>query len=548
MKKNPLFISTIFLNLKMVILYFTLEVINFLVDLLEVSLFISSFIFAIFAAIFIVYLHNHISYKKQRTYLVVVASLMLLFIVFRGLKYGPFDSIDIFSRHLWYLYYLPAIFIPYFLLIASLTNVNNYKNIKIVISVVTLIISTLIFTLIITNDLHQLAFSFKEDYADWNSDYQRHFIYYLAFFWSGLLIISSFLIMIIKGPSLKVKKYSLLALIPLILGSLFFIFDIFKLLPKINGRSVLGSFPEAMCFMIACFILTSMKLGMIASNDDYVELFLKSSFPAYIIDKKENIVYSSSSNREDNRFLWPKQNENIIVHDENIYNLSIKGGGVIWFEDIKQINAINKKLDETNERLKEEEHIYRLNNSLKEEEIITSEKNALYDDIANEVSHETLRILFLSNEANQNPSLFRNNMLLVCFYSSYIKRLSNLKLIAQEKKEIKIDELYLSILETCRFLEKMNVKTYSANNDNQTYDSELIINLYKSFKQLIEDNIDYISAVSVILNTNQMKIIIEGKELINSLKDNDFYYLSHTKEDGYFFTFTYILGGHKNEA
>ena len=126
MKKNSIVKGAIFLNLNMVILYVAISLIILLMDFTNLKLFFSTFIYAIFASIFIIYLHNHVSYKKQRTYFVIVASLMLLFLLFRGLKYGAFDNVDVVSRHLWYLYYAPTLFIPFFLLCSSFSIITKF--------------------------------------------------------------------------------------------------------------------------------------------------------------------------------------------------------------------------------------------------------------------------------------------------------------------------------------------------------------------------------------------------------------------------------------
>ena len=538
MKKNSIVKGAIFLNLNMVILYVAISLIILLMDFTNLKLFFSTFIYAIFASIFIIYLHNHVSYKKQRTYFVIVASLMLLFLLFRGLKYGAFDNVDVVSRHLWYLYYGPTLFIPFFLLCSSFSIINKFKKAQSIVLMICAIISTFIFVVILTNDLHQLAFSFKEDFLNWNDDYKRGFFYYFAFIWSGLLIVGSFLILVIGGNALSDKRHNWLALIPLFIGLAMFLIDIIGLSPKIDGRSIVGAFPEVMCFMIAGFILTSMKLGLITSNDDYAEMFKRSSFPAYVVDKNQNIIYSSAVTRQVDKSLWPKQNENITIENDKIYNLPISGGSVIWFENIKEINDIKKELDDTNERLKEEEQIRKLNNALREEKAITKEKNALYDAIANETIYETNRIMELSKEVEDNPSLFKKNMALVCFYSSYIKRLSNLKLIAAEKKKMAIDELYLSTAESLRFVEKSNIRTFISDIDvdNNEYDSELIIYLYKTFQKILEDTILNVKAISVFFNNHQYKIMLEGQNIIIN-NDND--WQVEQDDDCYYLSFDY---------
>ena len=97
--------------------------------------------------------------KQVRRYLTSVSVLLILWFVFRSAKYFIFwQPIPI--RYLWYLFYLPMLFVPMLaLLIAmSLGKPDTYRLPGS--TAVLWLISGALLLLVLTNDLHQLAFVF----------------------------------------------------------------------------------------------------------------------------------------------------------------------------------------------------------------------------------------------------------------------------------------------------------------------------------------------------------------------------------------------------
>lgn len=99
--------------------------------------------------------------KQVRRYLTGVSLLLILWFTLRSAKYFIFWQPNV-IRYLWYLYYLPMLFVPTLaLLIAmSLGKPDKYKLPK---SVWLLFaVSGALLILVLTNDLHQLVFSFSK--------------------------------------------------------------------------------------------------------------------------------------------------------------------------------------------------------------------------------------------------------------------------------------------------------------------------------------------------------------------------------------------------
>ena len=144
---------------------------------------------------------------QVRHYLIAVSGLMVFWFVIRSMRYYFITDIGI-ARQLWYLYYLPMLFIPLFSLFVAISlgkpeNARLSKTALLLLSIPTV----LCLLLVLTNDLHQLVFSFPEGevWTDINNGYT--FGYYIVLGWEILCALAAFVIMIIKCRLSYRKKY-----------------------------------------------------------------------------------------------------------------------------------------------------------------------------------------------------------------------------------------------------------------------------------------------------------------------------------------------------
>ena len=130
-----------------------------------------------------------------RKYLTAVSVLEALWILFRTVKFY-FTSVAMVGRMLWYLYYLPMLFIPMLavFIAMSLGRSENYRLSK---GVLALMIPTaLLLLMVLTNDYHQLVFTFSpgQVWTDVSYDYAPGF--YIVIGWECCLSIAAFIIMV----------------------------------------------------------------------------------------------------------------------------------------------------------------------------------------------------------------------------------------------------------------------------------------------------------------------------------------------------------------
>lgn len=107
-------------------------------------------------------IRRRIVQKQVAQYLTGISVLLILWFTFRCAKYFIFWQPTA-IRYLWYLYYLPMLFIPILALLVALSlgKPDDYRLPKAACAL--WIISGALLLLVLTNDLHQLVFTFPED-------------------------------------------------------------------------------------------------------------------------------------------------------------------------------------------------------------------------------------------------------------------------------------------------------------------------------------------------------------------------------------------------
>ena len=116
----------------------------------------------------------------------------------------------------------------------------------------------------------------------------------------------------------------------------------------------------------------------------------------------------------------------------------------------------NAALSETNERLSEENYIIEAENELKEQKAQIAEQNKLYAKTDEVTCEERKRLDALLSDmyhkTQLNSTEFIDKMRFACILAAYIKRRSNLVMLAEKQENIDVGELSLAIKESFGFL------------------------------------------------------------------------------------------------
>ena len=205
-------------------------------------------------------------------------------------------------------------------------------------------------------------------------------------------------------------------------------------------------------------IESCIAIGLIPSNDKYENYFYRSVYSAVITDENFNVIYNSEKSVFTDKILLEQATKCPVMIDENtrLSAAKIHGGYAFRIEDLSKVNEINAALSETNERLSEENYIIEAENELKEQKAQIAEQNKLYAK-TDEVTREELKRLdaLLSDmyhKTQLNGTEYIDKMRFACILAAYIKRRSNLVMLAEKQENIDVGELSLAIKESLGFL------------------------------------------------------------------------------------------------
>ncbi len=454
-----------------------------------------------FSACLIRYYSYRVAGKGPLPFLIKALSWMeFLLLLLRGLKYSVFAGVDVLARHTWYLYYLPMLLMPTFLLyIALLVSPDGDLHIKKRWYVFGAVSAALI-AFVLTNDLHGLVFRFNPGFANWNSDYSRTALFFVTTAWQYVLYLLAMLILVVKCRITNAKKYSWLTLIPFAIGIAMNVLLMTETMPNIKGSFII-EFPEAMIFMVAGVLECCMQLGLIPTNSNYGKLFGIFSLSAQITDKNGTPVYMSKTSAPltEEQFNGPdgaRIDEHTVLH-----KMELPGGFGFWQDDMTELDRLNGELELAKEELSQETELLRLQNELRENEAKIEQRSAVYDAIAKDTRRQSGEISNLAKTARKtdDPAMREQCRKRITLFASYIKRYANLMLLSYENRTIETGELALSFSEVLRYLNFAGIPGELVCDASGSVSAEKALAMFKVFGALITDNIQSLKGVIISL-------------------------------------------------
>ena len=426
---------------------------------------------------------------QVRHYLIAVSGLMVFWFVIRSMRYYFITDIGI-ARQLWYLYYLPMLFIPLFSLFVaiSLGKPASAKLSKTAL-VLLYIPTVLCLLLVLTNDLHQLVFSFPEGevWTDKNNGYT--FGYYIVLGWEILCALAAFVIMIIKCRLSYRKKY-----LPFLLLACSIVYALIYVSGVEWMQLIGGDIAAAQCLMFTGILESCIQCGLIQTNTDYRAMFEAGSIGAQIVDTDWHIRYASSNAPKlpSDRMRSAESEAAKLDNNTLLRSSKIPGGHVLWQEDITDITAVLQKLEENRKTISESNDVEQENYKTKVKINTVREKNRLYDRLQAQTAHqiELLDQLLTQYEAQSDPEIRRSLLAKAAVIGAYIKRRGNLMFIGEKSDVTDTAELSACLDESFANLELMGVECAIDIPDKNSIYTRDAIRVYDFFEAVTEEAMD----------------------------------------------------------
>ena len=468
----------------------------------------------------------------------LTAALMLLWLVLRTLKYEVVTDLTV-ARYIWYLYYLPMLFIPLFGVYIAL-SLGRPEGFRLTGRIGALaIIPAVLFLLVITNDLHQQAFAFSSGVPGEpdNYSYSHGPVYFCCLGWMVTCMFFSLILLLKKSrvPGSPKKK-----LTPFVLGCATVLYGLLYLLGLPAVRRWFGDMNVMFCLLYAAIYESCIRCRMIQSNTGYVELFEATTLAACIADRTGNIVLRSRAADED--MVCPKNGLQIIRPDGmRISSAPISGGYAVWQDNVRPLTELRTKLSENKAKIKNNkeklQEAYLIQKKLHE----LTEKNRIYDEMEARYGEQITRVGQLLRQCEgAAPEEIQSALKRILLLGTYIKRSANLYFLSQEYELLPQQELRLTVDEAVRVITVCGTECSVVYHTTGPMRSTEVARLLELLKTVTEASIGGLYSLFISVSDGEMDLSVECAAELSDLASPD---VTVQREDGLWLVRTRIGGG-----
>ena len=457
----------------------------------------------------------------------LTAVLMLLWLVLRTLKYEFVTDLTV-ARYIWYLYYLPMLFIPLRGVYIAL-SLGRSEEFRLTGRIGALaIIPAVLFLLVITNDLHQQMFAFSSGVPGEpdNYSYLHGPVYFCCFGWMVTCMLFSLILFLKKSrvPSGSEKRIR-----PFVIACITILYGLLYLsgLPVI--RRWLGDMNVTFCLLYAAIYESCIRCRMIQSNTGYVELFEATTLAACIADRSGSIVLRSRAAGED--MVCPREGVPLIrPNGIRISSAPISGGYAVWQDNVRPLTELRAKLSENKTKIKNNkeklQEAYLIQKKLNE----LIEKNRIYDDLETKYGKQISRIGQLLKQCEgAEPVEIQNLLKRILLLGTYIKRGANLYFLSLEYELLPQQELRLTVDEAVRVMTVCGTECSVAYHTTKPMLSSEVARLFDLLKTVAETTINELHSLFISVSDSEMDLSVECAAELSFLASSN---VTVKQEDG----------------
>ncbi len=450
-----------------------------------------------------------------RTHMICAAVLMLLYMLLRIFKYR-FTVEPVLMRYTAYSYWIPQTLIPTLFLmtcICILRGMNKQADAK---ERWLLLPACLLALIAMTNDLHFLVYVPKVDlpgFAVKTGSYSHGPVFYILYVWMILAVVIGLILLFYAARRFpKGAVRSLLAVVIAWQGYLAFFSLVIDRIPN-SLRPF--NMPESNVFGLLGIFEVCIRYRLIPSNDNYSGFFHELKLPTLITDRLFHPVYRTKTALpvgpgELNAAL---KSPVMLPGDQKLSGREIRGGYAFWVEDESAVHQAQAKLVEANDMIGQENDLIRAETEQKEKDAYLQSRHRIYHEIAAELYPVQKRISRLLDGAVPGTEEFRDTIAGVCVLNAYVKRKTNLLLLASEKDALSIGELSLALQESAHYLTLAGLQTTVSVTQESTLPAQQIVRLYDTFESLTEQLIGKAPSLMVSWTGGGLRLASETDRL-----------------------------------
>lgn len=450
--------------------------------------------------------------SSVRTYILSAAFLMLLFMLLRIFRYR-FAVEPVVMRYAVYAYFVPQLLIPALFLMICIRirrgdSERGKKNESLL-----LIPACLLALAVITNDLHALVYVPKislSSFAVDNGTYSYGVIFYFLYIWV-ILAVGLGLAFLLRGvgrfPKGAVRQ--LLTVISLWFGYLTLFSLVFDRMPH-SLRPF--NMPETHIFGLLGVFEVCIRHRLIPCNEEYSGFFHALGSSALVTDRQLDPVYRTKTALPVKRSELKAALESPVELPgaQKLSGREIRGGYAFWTEDESAVRRAQARLEDANETIEQENELIRAETEQKEKAAYLQSRHRIYHEIAAELYPIQKRIARLLGSAKPGTDGFRDTIAMVSVLNAYVKRKTNLLLLASEKERLSLRELLLALRESAEYLTLAGMQTSADMREDKELSTDRALALYDAFEQLAEQLLGAASSMMVSVSEAGLRISVKA--------------------------------------
>ncbi|MGN0726980.1 MAG: histidine kinase N-terminal 7TM domain-containing protein, partial [Anaerovoracaceae bacterium] len=404
------------------------------------------------------------------------------------------------TRFLWYLYYLPMVFIPVLTVFVAM-SLGRPENYRLPGQAALLYIPpAFLFLMVMTNDLHQKVFRFPAGSGiRTDGDYDYAAGYYLIVGWMLFCILSAILVMFFKYRLPGGRRRIMLPCIPILVLLVYLV--VYN--TRVEWlRFVFGDMTAVICLMYVATLEICIRCRFIRSNNHYRQLFDASTAGAQITDEAYKVILKSDKAKALDREILRQAADKPVMLEEGIRLCSapVQGGYIFWQENISRLQAVLKELSSTREKLRGYAALLDEENRQKQRRRELEEQRRLYEAMEEATSPAMVRLAELVESLSHVRDIESAKKLhgRIAVVGAYIKRRSNMVFLADNTGTLPARELMLCLNESLANLRLLGCTCALQFDIDQTIKIETAGKMYDFFQAAVEIAWDNLPGINVI--------------------------------------------------
>ena len=467
----------------------------------------------------------------------LTAALMLVWLILRTLKYEIVTDPTT-ARYIWYLYYLPMLFIPLLGVYIALF-LGKPQEIRLNVRTGCLaIVPTVLFLSVITNDLHQQVFAFSGGVPGGqdNSSFSHRPLYFACLVWMIACMVFSLVRLLNKS---RIPGSGKKNLAPFVTGCITVLYGVLYLSGLPAVRWWFGDMNVMFCLLFAAIYESCIRCRMIQSNTGYVELFEATTLAACIADSSGNIVLRSHAACED--IACPEEGTQVFRPDGiRISSAPISGGYAVWQDNVRPLTELRAKLSGNKAIIKNNKEKLQEAYFVQKKLYELTEKNRIYDELEARYGKQINRIGQLLKQCEDTgPAEVQNLLKRILLLGTYIKRGANLYFLGMEYELLPQQELRLTVDEAVRVMTVCGTECSMVYRTTKPMRSTEVMRLFDLLKTVAEMTINGLQSLFISVSDSEMDLSVECTADLSFIASSD---ITVRREDGLWLVRT-LIGG-----